>query len=474
MPIFTSGESVIRQTDLSVWKLIALSLRSEGRDYTDVPLKRAVLLLAIPMVLEMIMESMFSVANIFWVSRLGTEAVAVIGLTESVMLLISAIAIGLGTAGTAVVARRIGGKQAERAAHAAGQIIVLGAIVSVALGVTLGFYAGGALRLMGADESTVALGSSFTRVMLGCNVTLVLFFLVNAILRGAGDAVLAMRALWLANALNMLLAPVLIFGWGPVPELGLSGAAVATNIGRGIGVLYQIWNLTGHRGRLQVRWDHLKLISEDVRIIVTTASNAIVQVLVATATWVGSIKLLALYGSAALAGYTIAIRIILFAVLPAFGLASAGATLVGQNLGAGKPERAEAAIRITMRFNVIFLGVAGAILTILAQVVIRLFTTETSVLDYGVQSLRIGSLALPLHGAGLSLAAAFNGAGDTRTPMRVNTTCLLIQIIIAWFFAEVLELGPLGFFIAVPVALSASVIWSAVLFRRGRWMHKLI
>lgn len=456
--------------DLTFWQVVRLSLQGKHLDYTAVPLNRAVLLLAVPMVLEMIMESLFAVVDVFWVSRLGSDAIAVIGLTESVMTLVYAVAIGISFAATAIVARRIGEKDAERAAQAAGQIIVLGVTLSAAMGVVMSYFAADILRFMGASESVVSLGTDFARLMLGWNVTVFMIFLINAIFRGAGDAVLAMRTLWLANGLNIVLAPCFIFGWGPFPALGVTGAAVATNIGRGVGVLYQLWHLAGDRSRVRVRLRHLRPVLWDMRAIMTTASTGIAQLVVGTTSWVGLFKILAAFGSAALAGYTIAMRVVMFALMPAWGLANAGATLVGQNLGAGKPERAEEAIRIAARFNVIFLGVIGLFFVLFAAPIVRLFTDDPPVLEYGIRSLWIVSLAFPLYAFGMCLEAAFNGAGDTWTPTRLNFFCFwLFQIPLAWLLAEFFRLGPLGVFIAVPLGFSALAVWSAVLFRRGRW-----
>lgn len=471
MPLPTSLESSIQPTQQSLWRTVIQSLRGESHDYTAIPLNRAVLFLAVPMIIEMLMESLFAVVSIFWVARLGSDAIAVVGLTESVMLLISAVAIGLSAAATAIVARRIGERDPERAARAAGQIIVLGIAISAGTGFVLGYYAADVLRLMGATESTVTLGTGFARIMLAFNASIVLIFLINAVFRGAGDAVLAMRTLWLANALNMALGPCFIFGWGPFPELGVAGAAVATVIGRGTGVLYQGWHLGGKHGRVQLRLRHLKLVVDDVKTIMMMASNAIVQSLAATASWIGLIKLLAVFGNSALAGYTIAIRIALFAVMPAFGLAGAGATLVGQNLGAGKPTRAEEAIRIARRFNVIVLAAMGALFVAMAQSIVGLFTSDPEVLEYGTRALKILSLALPLQAAGLSQAAAFNGAGDTRTPTRLNLFCLVGQFLLALILTHLLELGPTGVFIAVPVSHSVFALWSGMLFRKGLWKH---
>lgn len=463
------------QPDLSFWQVVRLALKGQHLDYTAVPLNRAVLLLAVPMVLEMIMESLFAVVDVFWVSRLGSDAIAVVGITESVMTLVYAVAIGISFAATAIVARRIGEQDAERAAQAAGQIIVLGVTLSAGIGLLLSFFAADILRLMGASDSIVALGTDFMRLMLGWNVTVFMIFLINAIFRGAGDAVLAMRTLWLANALNILLGPCFIFGWGPFPEMGVTGAAVATNIGRGIGVLYQLWHLAGFNSRVRVRKRHLKPVMLDLRTTLSTASNGIAQLMISTTSWVGLFKILATFGSAALAGYTIAMRVVMFALMPAWGLANAGATLVGQNLGAGKPDRAEEAIWIATRFNVIFLGIVGLGFVLFSGPLVRLFTDDPSVLAHGIRALWIVSLAFPLYAAGMCLEAAFNGAGDTWTPTRLNFFCFwLFQIPLAWLLAEFFSLGPDGVFIAVPVGFSVLALWSLMLFRRGRWKQQQV
>ena len=427
------------------------------------------------MVLEMIMESLFAIVDVFWVSRLGRDAVAVIGLTESVMSLIYAVAIGISFAATAIVARRIGEQDPERAAQAAGQIIILGVTVAAGMGLILGFFAGDILRLMGADQSIVELGTQYARIMLGGNMTVFMIFLINAVFRGAGDAVLAMRTLWLANALNILLGPCFIFGWGPFPELGVTGAAVATNIGRGTGVLYQLWHLSGHHSRVRVRPRHLMPIFTDLRTILGTAGNGVAQLFINTTSWIGLFKILAMFGSAALAGYTIAIRIVIFALMPAWGLANAGATLVGQNLGAGKPDRAEQSVKIATRFNVLVLGLIGAVFVILARPLVSLFTTDPEVLEHGARALWIVSLAFPLYAAGMCMEAAFNGAGDTWTPTRLNFFCFWLgQVPLAWVLARGFDLGPLGVFIAVPISFSILALWSAALFKLGKWKEKKV
>lgn len=470
MSISPFTKPVEAQADLSFWRIVALALKGEHHDYTTVSLNRAVLLLAVPMVLEMIMESLFAVVDVFWVSRLGSDAIAVIGLTESVMTLVYAIAIGLSIAATAIVSRRIGEKNQERAAQAAGQIVVIGIVVSAGMGLVLSYFAPDILRLMGAQESVVALGENFARIMFGCNATVFLIFLINAVFRGAGDPVLAMRTLWLANALNILLGPCFIFGWGPFPEMGVTGAAVATNIGRGIGVLYQLWHLAGFHSRVRVRPRHLKLVWEDVRAIMTTASNGIAQLLIGTTSWIGLFKILAMFGSTALAGYTIAIRVVMFALMPAWGLANAGATLVGQNLGAGKPQRAEDAIRIAARYNTMFLGIVGVVFVVFSHFIVGMFTTDPVVLANGTRALWVVALALPVYAAGMCLEAAFNGSGDTWTPTRLNFFCCwLLQVPLAWILADILRMGPTGVYIAVPVSFTVLAVWSAVLFKRGRW-----
>lgn len=343
----------------SFWRSVLQSLRGQEHDYTALPLNRAIILLSVPMVLEMVMESLFVVADVFWVSRLGREAVAVVGLTESVMTLIYAVAIGTSIAATAIVSRRIGEKEPELAAQAAGQVVLLGVLVSAAIGVALGILAPDILRWMGAEETVVVQGTDFARLMFGGNATVFLIFLINAIFRGAGDAVIAMRTLWLANTLNIILGPCFVFGWWIFPELGVTGAAVATNIGRGIGVLYQLWHLAGHHSRVKVRWRHFRPEREVIGAVLNKSGSGVAQFLISTTSWVGLFKILALFGSTALAGYTIAIRIVTFALMPAWGLANAGATLVGQNLGAGRPERAEAAVWIAVKLNVLVLSVVG-------------------------------------------------------------------------------------------------------------------
>lgn len=457
------------------WAAVRQALRGEQHDYTVLGPERAVLLLAVPMVVEMMMESLFTIVDVFWVARLGKEAVAVVGLTESVMSLVYAVAIGISFAATAIVSRRIGEKNPALAAQAAGQILVLGATLSLALGVVLGFFAGDILRLMGAEPAVVEAGTGFARVMFGGNATVFLIFLINAVFRGAGDATLAMRTLMLANGLNIVLDPCFIFGWGPFPELGVTGAAVATNIGRGVGVLYQVWHLTARAGAVRVGWSDLKPRADSLATILRTSANGIGQLLISTTSWVGLFKILALFGSPVVAGYTIAIRVIVFALMPAWGLANAGATLVGQNLGAGQPDRAARSVRIAVRYNMLFLGAVGLVFIACARPIADLFTTDPEVYAHAVRALWVVSLAFPLYAAGMCFEGAFNGAGDTGTPTRLNFFCFWLgQIPLAWLLARPLGLGPTGVFIAVPVSFSVLALWSAALFRRGDWRARRV
>jgi putative MATE family efflux protein len=409
------------------------------------------------------------------VSRLGKEAVAVVGITESIMTIIYSVAIGISMAATALVARRTGEHDPERAAQAAGQVILLGVLVSAALGIALGTFAPRILHLMGGTPELAQYGGNFARIMLGGNATVFLIFLINAVFRGAGDAVIAMRTLWLANAINIALGPCFVFGWGPFPELGVTGAAVATNIGRGIGVLYQVWHLLGHHSRIRLRLVHLVPDREVIVSVARVASSGVAQLLISTTSYIGLVKILGTFGSAALAGYTIAIRLVIFALLPAWGLSNAAATLVGQNLGARKPDRAEAAVWIATRYNTAALGLIGLLFIVLARPIVSMFSTDPEVLAHGVRALWIIGLGFPLYAVGMCVTSAFNGAGDTWTPTLLNLFCFwLLEIPLGWLLAQQFHFGPTGVFIAIPLAFSALAIWSALLFLKGRWKTKVV
>jgi putative MATE family efflux protein len=454
----------------SLWTLVKEAIHGSRQDFTEAPVGRAVVLLAIPMVLEMLMESVFAVADIFFVGHLGANAVATVGITESLMTLVYAMAIGLSIGAAATVARRIGEKDPERAARAAVQSIALGVVIATLIGVTGALFGPQLLMVMGASDEVVRVGGTFTRVMIGGSGTALLLFLVNAVFRGAGDAAVAMRVLWFANAINIALGPCLIFGVGPFPKMGVTGAAIGTTIGRGCGVLYQLYVLTRQAGRVQVQQRHLSLDPAVMRGILRISGTAMFQNFVATASWMGLMRILTGFGSAAVAGNTIGVRIILFALLPSFGVSNAAATLVGQNLGAHKPDRAEASAWKAAWYNTAFLGGIGVIFVLFAPQLLAIFTPDPDVAAYGIRCLRIVAAGFLFYGYGMVLTAAFNGAGDTRTPTLIHFVALwLWEIPLAWTLAHPLGFGPTGVFISVSVAFSTLALMSAVLFRRGTW-----
>jgi len=451
------------------------ALAGGHRDYTQERLGRAIWMLAIPMVLEMVMESIFAVVDMFWVSHLGPDAMAIVGITESMMTMVYAVAIGLSIAATAVVARRVGEKDADGAATAAVQAILLGVVAAAILGVIGAILAPHLLQVMGAEPSAIALGGSFTRIMLGGNATVFLIFLINAVFRGAGDASIAMRTLWLANLFNIALGPCFIFGWGPFPELGVAGAAVATNTGRGIGVLYQLFSLARRSRQLTIRRRHLRIDRAVMRNMLRIAGDGIGQLLINTTSWVGLMRLMAPFGSVALAGYAVAMRVVMFAILPAWGLSNAAATLVGQNLGAKQPERAEQAVWTAARYNLYFLGAVGAVFVVFAGPIVRLFPGGAEMQAFGATSLRIIGIGFPFYAYGLVLSSAFNGAGDTRTPTIMNLFCFwLWELPLAWVLARSFGFGAQGIVVAVAVAFSTLAVVSVIMFRRGSWKSKRV
>jgi len=451
------------------------ALAGGRHDYTQERLGRAIWLLALPMVLEMVMESIFAVVDMFWVSHLGPDAMAAVGITESLMTIVYAVAMGLSIAAAAVVARRVGEKDADGAAAAAVQAIILGACAAVVLGVIGAILAPHLLAAMGAEANVLAHGTGFARVMLGGNATVFLIFLINAVFRGAGDASIAMRTLWLANLLNIVLGPCFIFGWGPFPELGVAGAAVATNTGRGIGVLYQVYSLVRSSHHLAVRRRHLRIDRAVQRNLISIALDGIGQLLINTTSWVGLMRLMAPFGSVAVAGYAVAMRVVMFAILPAWGLSNAAATLVGQNLGAKQPERAEQAVWTAARYNLYFLGAVGAVFVVFAGPIVRLFPGGADMQAFGETALRIVGLGFPFYAYALVLSSAFNGAGDTRTPTIMNLFCFwLWEIPLAWVLASGLGLGANGIVISVAVAFSTLAVVSIIMFRRGRWKSRRV
>ena len=456
------------------WSAIRESLAGSHRDYTEGDIGRAILLLAIPMVLELSLESVFAVVDVFFVSRLGADAVATVGLTESMLTIIYAVAMGLSVGAMATVARRIGEKNPDGAARAAVQAIGLGVIVSIPSGIVGALLAPRLLTLMGAGSGVLA-NSSYTSIMLGMNGVILMLFLVNAVFRGSGDAAIAMRVLWIANAINICLDPCLIFGLGPFPRLGVTGASVATTTGRGIGVLVQLYWLWRGEGRVAIRREHVRFDPRVMLNMVRLSGSAVVQALVNTTSYVGLVRIIAGFGSNALAGYTIAIRMVIFAMLPSWGLSNAAATLVGQNLGAGKPDRAETSVWRTAFYNMLFLGVVGAFFLIFAPQLVSGFTRDPAVAPYAVRCLRVVSSGFLFYAYGLVLTQSFNGAGDTLTPTLLNLLCFwLFEIPLAYVLSRTLNVGPQGAFWAIAIAFSLLAVLSAVVFRRGRWKLKRV
>lgn len=458
----------------SVFSIIRQSLNGELVDYTTGSIRRAVILLAIPMMLEMSMESVFALVDIYFVSHLGKHATSTVGLTESVVTIIYSLAIGVSMAATAMVARRIGEKNPAAATLAGMQAIILSIGITILVSVPGYIYADDILRLMGAEPEAIKAGANYTRIMMGGSLVIMLLFLINGIFRGAGDAMMAMKSLWLANICNIILCPILIRGLGPIPALGLEGAAIATTAGRSIGVAYQVYHL--FNGKRLMRFSiklfrpHWKII----RSVINIAWPGTMQFLVGSGSWIVLASLVVQTGmSEASAGYQIAIRIVLFFILPAWGMSNAAATLVGQNLGAGKPDRAEQSVMQTAKYNAIFMGSMSLIFMFLSPLIISFFTKEVAVAGYAVNALRIIGAGFVFYGVGMVMANAFNGAGDTRTPTVINLVCFwFFQIPLAFLLAKTLGFGPVGVFIAIPVAETAISITAFVLFKKGRWKLK--
>ena len=457
------------------WALLREGLRGSSRDFTQGHIGHAIIVLAIPMVMEMSMESLFTVVDVFFVSKLGADAVATVGLTESMLAIVYSVAIGLCIGATAIVARRIGEKDREGAAVAAVQVLVVGIVVSAVMGLVGGLNARRLLAMMGASEGVLGDSARFTIIMLGGNVVIVLIFLINAIFRAAGDAAIAMRVLWIANGINMVLDPLLIFGIGPFPELGVVGAAVATTTGRSVAVCIQLAVLFSGRGRIHVERRHFKVVPQVMWSVCRMSGTGLLQILLSTTAWIGLVRVIASFGSVALAGYTIGIRTILFALLPSYGLASAAATMVGQGLGAGKPERAEEAVWIAGFYNMIFLGLVSVVFVTFTPAIVSLYTADPAIAGHAINCLRIVSCGFLFYAYGMVLTQSFNGAGDTWTPTWINLGCFwLWEIPLAWFLALHLGFGPPGVYVAVTVAFSTLAVVSAIVFRKGRWKLKRV
>jgi putative MATE family efflux protein len=446
------------------------ALRGAPIDLTAAPINESLVMLAVPMMLEMVMESVFAVVDVFWVAHLGADAVATVGLTESMMAIVYSVAMGTSIGAMALVARRVGEKDVPGAARTAFQAIALSLGAAIAMGAAAIVTAPSLLRMMGAEPHVVATGTSFVRVMLGGNATAFLLFVINAIFRGSGEAALAMRVLVLGNSLNIVLGPCFIFGLGPFPALGVTGAAVATNIGRGCAVLYQAFLLVGGRSKLSIRREHLRLELRTIGAIVRLSASAAAQMLLSMTSYIGVMRILSAFGSAPLAGYTIGFRVLMFAILPSFGLASAAATMVGQNLGAHRPDRAEKAVWRASWLSAAFLSAVGVVLFLAARSVVGIFTSDPEILGYGTSYLRTVSLGFPFYAFGMVASEAFNGAGDTRTPTLINFFVFwVVQMPLAWFLATRMGMGASGVFITLTAAFTLFAVTSIAVFRRGGW-----
>ncbi|HRD58166.1 MAG TPA: MATE family efflux transporter [Ferruginibacter sp.] len=460
----------------NIFSVIKESLNGEGQDYTSGSMRKAIILLAIPMMLEMIMESVFAVVDIYFVSHLGKHATQVVGLTESVITIVYSIAMGMSMAATAMVARRVGEKDAEGAKKAATQSIVVSVLLTVIITIPGFIFAPQILKFMGAETAAIEMGTSYARIIMGSSLAIMLLFLINGIFRGAGDAMMAMKSLWLANICNIILCPVLIRGFGPIPAMGLMGAAIATTIGRSIGVLYQLYHLFNGKGIVKLALDKISPDWNVIRSLLNVAWPAALQFLIGSGSWIVLAKLVADTGhSEASAGYLIGIRIVLFFILPAWGMSNAAATLVGQNLGAGQPLRAEQSVMRTAKYNAIFMASMSLIFLFFAPWIISFFTKEPAVATYAINTVRIVSAGFLFYGVGMVMANAFNGAGDTKTPTMINFVGFwLFQIPFAWLMAKTFNWGPYGVFWAIPIAETAMSIAAYIVFKKGKWKLKQI
>jgi len=454
----------------SIWQELKNAIRGTEADYTQITIKRAVFLLAIPMILELVMESTFAIIDIYFVGKLGPSAVATVGLTETYLFLLYSISMGLATAVTAIIARRIGEKKKEEAGMAAIQSIFLALLASIPFALAGIFYAKELLALMGADAWVIEHGYRYAQWMLGGNVIIMLLFVINAIFRGAGDAAIAMWILLIANGCNIILDPILIFGWGPFPSMGIEGAAIATNIGRGVGVLVQLWILFKGGKHIRVRLSQLYWNAGVILKILRTSAGGIGQMIVGMTAWIFLMRILAGIGSEAVAGATIALRIMMFTLMPAWGLSNAAATLVGQNLGAGHPDRAESAVWKTGYYNMLFLAIVSVIYFIFNVELISIFSADPDVIRIGSEWLRILSLSFIVYGWWMVALQAFNGAGDTRTPTLINIVFFwMIQIPLSYYLAIILDWQHTGVFWAVFFSETSVGLFTLWLFTRGKW-----
>ncbi len=466
MSIISQKESLFQR----IRRIVRQSINGEEQDFTTGNIDRAIVLLAIPMILEMAMESLFAVVDAFFVAKIGVEAVATVGLTESMMTLVYSIAIGLSAAATAIVSRRIGEGDRTAAARAGAQVILVAVVLSAVIAVPGFFFAEDILRVMAHDTSVSETGFRFTQLLLTANLPILLLWMLNGIFRGAGDAATAMRALWLANAVNIVLCPLLIFGWGPVPAMGVLGSGIATTIGRSTGVLYQLWHLFEVGKIIRLRWSMLRPKWDIIGSLIKIASGSTGQNLIASASWIFMITILGQISKEVTAGYTIAIRIIIFAILPSWGMANASATLVGQNLGAGHPDRAEQSAWRAGWFNMIFMALMGGFYLIFAPTLIRIFTSDPEAIHAGSLALRIISGGYIFYGWGMVLAQSINGAGDTRTPTILNFIFFwLLEMPLAALLALHWHWGQTGVYWSIVIAESGMAMAAIWVFKRGKW-----
>jgi putative MATE family efflux protein len=455
--------------------LVKEAIFGSRQDFTAISIDRAIVLLAVPMVMEMAMESLFGIVDIFWVAHLGAEATATVGITEGILMIVMSVAIGLSMGTTAVVARRTGERDKDGAAISAVQSIILGVGCSLVIFSVFFPLAPRLLGLMGATPGILHVGSLYSRIMLSGSGVILMLFLINGIFRGAGDAAVAMRVLWLANFINLCLDPCFIMGLGPFPKLGVTGAAVSTTIGRSVGILYQLYLLRRGTGHLEMHRRHLQVNLKVMANIVRIAANGVLQFMIATASWVVMVRTIQSFGAAATAGYTVAIRIVIFSILPSWGLGSAAATLVGQNLGARQPDRAEQAVWRAAFFNMIFLGAVSLLFLLLAPVLVGIFSRDPVVVHYGANCLRIISACYVLYAYGMVIVQAFNGAGDTRTPSLINLVCFwIVQLPLAWLLGKKLALGPNGVYFAILTTEVLLALIAISVFRRGTWKRKVV
>lgn len=468
--------SIVTKPDTgSVWQSLKDAIRGTPHDFTQGSISRAIFLLATPMVLEMLMESLFAIVDVFWVTRLGTDAVTTVGLTESLLVLIFSVAIGLSMSTTAMVARRIGEKDTHGAAIASVQAIALGIVTAVILGIPGSYFAPQLLELMGAPASVIQTGERYTAIVLGGSISVMLLFLNNAIFRGAGDPSIAMKVLWVSNLINLLLDPCLIFGLGPFPALGVTGAAVATLSGRTFGVLYQFWILFRGGSRIRLAAKDLQIVPRVLVSLVRVSVTGVLQFLIAHTSWIALVRIISTFGSEAVAGYTIGIRIFIFAILPSWGLSGAAATMIGQNLGAKKPERGERAVYLTGLYNMLFLGFVAAIFIAAPWQIVGLFTTDPTVAPFAVDCLRIVAFGNIAYAFGMVMVQAFNGAGDTVTPTIINVIGFWVcEIPLAWALAYPAGMGVRGVFTSIPIAEVFITLMGLFMFMRGTWKQRKI